>query len=222
LTVTMSLGSITAEATSAKRSSNAVTWQPPERRELLWDCQERWLWCRVHDGSELGLSTLAGEGRVDLRAFYEANNTEVVVDLFASGGEDSDDEAAAQSRSQYGHHGAPPRGYYNPPQANAQRGRYSLYEASKGGGNVPMPVPEDPSDPAWHGQCCGVARLRLTLVDMSDMDKKKGQGQQLARQSEGSPWDFMPRDLQNGLPALFGLTGGTPDSSATRANRACS
>jgi hypothetical protein len=220
LSVSLSLGSITSEPTTARRNSNVVTWQPPERRELLWDCEERWLWCRVFDGGELGMEQLAAEGRLDLKALGEVSNTDVGVDLFAAGGADSDDEAESRARTNPSR-GQPtfgaPRGYYDTPQA--MRTRTSLYEAAKQqhGKGTPVgfvPFSEDPNDPAMTGQCCGVARLKVTLVDMSVMDSKKtssGQGSSssaLARQNGTTTWDFLPRELQDGLPSLLGLGGG--------------
>jgi len=200
LSVTMSLGSITAEPSSVKRASTVASWDPPERRELLWDCEERWLWCRVFDGAELmGLGQLAAEGRIDLRLLGEASNVEVALDLFATGGEDSGDEGAASNRgSRRGPWRLAPPGYF------AEDTRRS----SRGAG-----MHEDPSDPAVTGQCCGVARLRVTLVDMSGMDSGKkpgtrtsqGQDSQMARQNENSAaWNWMPRELQSGVAALLG------------------
>lgn len=215
LSVTLSLGAITAEPTTTRRSSNTVTWQPPERRELLWDCEERWLWCRVFDGGELGMEQLAAEGRLDLKALGEVSNADVVVDLFASGGADSDDEAdPSRGRGRGQPTFGAPQGYYNTPQAAQTRA--SWYEAAKqqsGGASMGlvMPIAEDPTDPAMTGQCCGVARLRITLVDMSVMDSKKANSgsssTQLARPNGNSSWEFLPRELQNGLPSLLGLGG---------------
>lgn len=210
LSVTLSLGSITAEATPARRSSNAVTWEPPERRELLWDCEERWLWCRVFDGGELGMEQLAAEGRLDLKALGEVSNADVKVDLFASGGADSDDEGDNSRARGHPTFGAP-RGYYDSPQANWPR--TSLYESASHypGAGVTMGFAEDPTDPAVTGRCCGVARLRVTLVDMSVMDSKKANSgsssQQVARQNGDSSWELLPRDFQSGLPALLGFGG---------------
>jgi len=213
LSVTMSLGTMIAEPTSAKRGSAIAAWEPPERRELLWDCQEPWLWCRVFDGAELmGLGTLAAEGRLDLRLLGdETNNVEVSLDLFASGGEDSDDEngpASNRGRSRRGHgYGAPP-GYFA--------------EAAPAGPGYH----QDVSDPASLGACCGVAHLRITVVNMSSMDSGKkpekraqGQGQgargpgaqqQMARQNDGA--DFWQGLQLGGIPAMLGLApSGQPD-----------
>jgi len=152
------------------------------------------------DGAELmGLGQIAADGRIDLRLLGAASNCEVSLDLFATGGEDSDDEHS--HRGSRLPRGAPP-GYFA--EANSRR-RHDM----------------DPSDPAATGQCCGVARLRVTLVDMSGMDTGKkpdrrsqghGQGQELPRQNEASVWDFVPRELQNGLPALLGLGPSTGQS----------
>lgn len=222
LSVTMSLGTMTAEPTSAKRGTANATWEPPERRELLWDCEERFLWCRVFDGADLpGLGTLAAEGRIDLKAMGDASNVEVALDLFANGGEESsDEESGRQQPSVRGRQQPPPGGHFT---ANGRgpRGGNHLEAMSFG---FDLPLPEDPTDPAATGHCCGYARLKLTLVDMSGMDsgkkpeKRASQGrsqgpnqgqsqqQQLTRQNESSAWDFLPRELQNGLPGL-GLLG---------------
>jgi len=214
LSVTMGLGTMTAEPSSAKRGSSVASWQPPERREILWDCEERWLWCRVYDGAELmGLGQLAAEGRIDLRLLHgqgEASNVEVCLDLFASGGDDSDDDGRGPHRARRGHSFGAPPGYFS--EAGGYRGF------------------EDPSDPAAYGQCCGVARLRLTLVDMSSMDSGKkpagrgshgqgyGQGQGY-QQRESSAWDFWPNGLQSGISDLIGLAPQAGRGQPDRAGR---
>lgn len=200
LNVTMSLGTITAEASSVKRGSAVASWDPPERRELLWDCEERWLWCRVFDGSEIvGMGQMAAEGRVDLGLLGDASNVEVCVDLFARGGDDSDDEKDQSRRGirWQGNGFGAPAGYF-------AEGKGRRMQRA-------MSMDQDPQDPSVYGQCCGVARLRVTLVNMSGMDssaklgranQSQGQSQGQTRQNERSAWDFWPRD---GLPALLGF-----------------
>lgn len=212
LSVTLSLGTIIAESTSIRRGSTVATWEPPDRRELLWDCKERWLWCRVFDGAELvGLGSLAAEGRIDLRLLGdEASNVEVCVDLFATGGEESDEESSPSDqggRSRWAMPSGVPMGYYSQDSV----------------ANSPNRIPvnfADPSDPSVSGQCCGIARLRLTLVDMSGMDSGKkpgGKGQAYAapqgpgghqrQERPTSAWDFLPTELQAGLAGLIASPG---------------
>lgn len=93
LTVSLSLGNAVADPTAPRRpptlieealrkglclSDNAcqrgddwvvVSWNPPERRSFRWSSKDRWLWCRVHDGSPgavLNSQQLVGEGCVDV------------------------------------------------------------------------------------------------------------------------------------------------------------
>jgi len=94
LSVVLSVGDAVAEATATRRPPSAleeaikaglcqsdnvcrrggkraaVRWEPPEQRTFLWDNTQRWLQCRVLDGSvnDLGGQQLAGEGCVDVRA----------------------------------------------------------------------------------------------------------------------------------------------------------
>lgn len=221
LSVTLSLGTITAEPTSIKRGSTVATWEPPDRRELLWDCKERWLWCRVFDGAELaGLGSLAAEGRIDLRLLGdEASNVEVCLDLFAAGGEDSDEESSPSDqdgRSRWAMPVGVPIGYYSQESVATSPNRVPVNFA-------------DPSDPSVTGQCCGVARLRLTLVDMSGMDSGKkpggkgqvyaGAGSQQRQERRTSAWDFLPTELQDGLAGLIASPG--PQDQRNRAGRSC-
>jgi len=250
LSVTFALGSKTSQATAAKRMSPIVQWDPPERREILWDCEERWLWCRVNDGEELiGVSQLAGEGRVDIKAIAEHQayngkdgSVEVAVDLFAPGGdEESDEETESSRRDQsdimmtpredgdflsrsggifgglegvLGAFGSPgpssgPSGEYPPMSGNFGPSASHYYASGAArdddlvgpppafdGTGLPLggpfePVEEDPTDPAVYGCLCGVARLRITLIDMSDLasgpapTKKSGAGDNMA-QGKGS------------------------------------
>lgn len=70
LTVSLALGPVTAEPTDPRRGSQSVSWEPPARRQLLWDTEDpdrRFLSCRVYDGGSLGGEpSLAAEGFVDL------------------------------------------------------------------------------------------------------------------------------------------------------------
>lgn len=243
LSVTFALGSKRSQPTAAKRMSPIVTWQPPERRELLWDCEERWLWCRVNDGEEaIGISQLAGEGRVDIKAIAEQQavngkdgSVEVAIDLFAPGGDEESDEEGENSRSSSHLMRAPPNQFpggmgqrpphgqagMQPPIGESSSGMFGglggllgaavgsspmpangyptgdgqlassmshYYNYSHGGGAVAQldhplhggleAFEEDPTDPAVTGFCCGMARLRITLIDMSGMASGPAMGQQ--------------------------------------------
>lgn len=48
-------------------SAHTEQLYPGCRRDLLWDTEERWLWCRVYDAGLTG-DDLAAEGRIDLFA----------------------------------------------------------------------------------------------------------------------------------------------------------
>eukprot|EP00913_Durusdinium_trenchii_P018313 g17204.t1 len=114
LSVVLSLGSVTTDGTSSRRGSEKASWNPPERKELLWDAQdfsgreaprawERWLWCRVYDWDLIGFKQLAAAGRIDLLQFMERHGAcgaqGVEVELFASSEDDggSDSEASPTS-----------------------------------------------------------------------------------------------------------------------------
>jgi len=198
LSVALSLGPITVEKTVPRRGSHVATWVPPERRELLWDAQERWLWCRVEDGSEFsGESKCAGEGRIDLFALAAGAGrspiTEpICVDLYvpAEDGDDEEDGSASEgssvastprvspsSSSLGGRSAHPPNGSFlaPPPHGGALPPwpvwRPPLPDDGGGGGTAPPSISDDEEDlsgPA-RGLCCGLARLRLTLIDMSGM-----------------------------------------------------
>jgi len=128
ISVTLSLGAASAPATSAKRSSAKVAWQPPERRELLWDCQERWLRCRIHDGGDFtGPQQLAGEGRVDLLAFEPEVPAEVIVGLYGPEGKDNSTDRRSHSSKEG--HASTARSRWLPPDSGAR-----WYSPTQGGG----------------------------------------------------------------------------------------
>ncbi|CAK9110188.1 unnamed protein product [Durusdinium trenchii] len=141
LSVVLSLGSVTTDGTSSRRGSEKASWNPPERKELLWDAQERWLWCRVYDWDLIGFKQLAGEGRIDLLQFMERHGAcgaqGVEVELFASSEDDGGSDSEASPTS---------------------------HPTSFGTFN-----PEDPQDPAWRGTFIGLAKLQLTIIDMTGM-----------------------------------------------------
>eukprot|EP00415_Alexandrium_ostenfeldii_P003004 UN3004 len=90
LTVTLSLGPNTTSRTAARRGSLSLTWDPPEGRQFLWDVEERWLYCIVHDGAnDLGIEgSIAGEGCIDLLG-VDVGGEDVTVELFAPSDEDT-------------------------------------------------------------------------------------------------------------------------------------
>jgi len=268
ISVSLSLGAVTATATSAKRSSATVVWQPPERRELLWDCQERWLRCHVHDGGDFtGPQQLAGQGRVDILALEPEVPTEVIVDLYGPRSEDNAEDSSSDSSQEdhastarshsssfgsrtrrsgggeysYGgggnthgschHHGGgfagePPGGYggllggygeaqpvswsrncgdyffesspeaapeygWRRPQGTTQR--MWMFRRHQPGSDSGYPsghphysetteehLEEDVSDPRRNGKSCGVARLRLTTVDMSFLSRSSPEKKRVA------------------------------------------
>lgn len=104
LTIVLSLGPIKAERTSSRRGTQSAAWEPPERRELLWDAEERWLRCRVYDGGLTGNYALAAQGRIDLlELIAEGCGTPelLTVELFAPAEkEDGDEESASEEDSE--------------------------------------------------------------------------------------------------------------------------
>lgn len=218
LAVSLSLGPLTAEPTTSKRGSGAVCWTPPERREILWDTEERWLWCSVFDGGHFGGDAqVAGHGRLDLLAVLaqqqEGGNggrsiTEV-VDLYVPEEEDSDDEhsdddndgtdtdcsgtevspISHRSVRSHGSGGTPPsrRSRERPPRPLKAPSAEADSRCGFGSASTPPPSgdikshrrraarviehdeEDDDSNPAAQGAFCGVARLKLTLIDMTGM-----------------------------------------------------
>merc|ERR1719247_3152243 len=156
LTVVLSLGKITSLPTASRSGSATVRWEPAEQRELRWDCQERWLWCRVDDNLVAGSKQLAGVGVVDVRAAeLEAvdNGTgvkvaEMELEILAKdpGAQDQAgrDRSAACWQVAAGQHGPP-----GPPGAH---GHY-MYEQVEDIDNIS------------YGQTCGTVILRLTVID---------------------------------------------------------
>lgn len=169
LSMSLSLGPLTAERTSAQRGSEKVSWIPPERRELLWDAEERWLWCRVFDGGDFtGYTQLAGEGRIDLLAMAKQSLAEggsspgspgllgsskaVEVELFSQnpaqeGTRSRSDSEASESLDD----------------SSLRVNWFSLASNTMSTASL-----EDASDPA-NGFSIGMARLQLTIIDMTGM-----------------------------------------------------
>lgn len=143
LSVQLSIGSQKSDFTSHRRGSEKAGWSPPERKQMLWDAQERYLWCRVWDG-ELGFKQLAGEGRIDLPKLLENGSDgistpeAVEVELFAAedDGADSDSEASPRSAS--------------------TAATFSKLQ--------------DSTDPS-RGAFIGTANLKVTIIDMTGMLK---------------------------------------------------
>lgn len=156
LYVVLSLGSASAERTSVRRGAASAEWTPAERRELLWDAKERWLWCRVYDGGELtGTGTLAAEGRVALASLAAEGcatagaSTEMGIELFTPPDEDEDgDEASELGSSMVG---------------SPRRSRWGSSIVSPGAHSEDYPL----------GPACGILQLQLTIIDMSGMLKTK-------------------------------------------------
>lgn len=141
----LSLGSEGAKPTSRRRGSKTATWSPPERRDLLWDAEERWLWVRLYDGGDFRETPrLAAVGRIDLLQLATKlvgkngtrdgpgtlGSTKLEVDLFAPPEEGVPADGA-------------PRWLDGPRHALA-----------------------DPEDPAL-GLLCGTAKLKVSVLDMA-------------------------------------------------------
>lgn len=155
LTVSLSLGKITTLATSERKSSASVRWEPPEQREIRWDCRERWLWCRVDDHLLGGSSQIAGVGLIDVRAAEaEAADAsglkvaEMELELLAKepnmNPSKNRDANAACWQLAVGHHGPP-----GPPGGH---GHYMFEQV------------ED-LDHITHGETCGTIILRIQVHD---------------------------------------------------------
>eukprot|EP00929_Paragymnodinium_shiwhaense_P104972 TRINITY_DN6980_c0_g1_i1.p1 TRINITY_DN6980_c0_g1~~TRINITY_DN6980_c0_g1_i1.p1 ORF type:complete len:784 (-),score=144.53 TRINITY_DN6980_c0_g1_i1:140-2491(-) len=154
MAVELSLGTTSAEWTSTKRGAQDVSWEPAERRELLWDAEERWLQVQLHDGEQIaGLTQVAGRGRIDLLALNAeaqlrpGDPFQFEVDIYAPG-EDDDSHSVATVDSD---------GSVSP---HRQPGsRLGLHHEGD----------DDPDDPERHGEHCGTVHLQVTLIDMSGM-----------------------------------------------------
>lgn len=159
LSVVLSLGPATAQRTSVRRGASSAEWRPPERRELLWDAQERWLWCRVYDGGELtGAGQLAAEGRVDLAGLAAeggANpgaSAEMGIELYQPLDEDEGDD---DLNSEIGGSMA----------SSPRRPRW--------GSSISAVPPGAPGEDFPTGPSCGILQLQLTIIDMSGMLKQQ-------------------------------------------------
>eukprot|EP00933_Yihiella_yeosuensis_P017417 TRINITY_DN14554_c0_g1_i1.p1 TRINITY_DN14554_c0_g1~~TRINITY_DN14554_c0_g1_i1.p1 ORF type:complete len:350 (-),score=44.52 TRINITY_DN14554_c0_g1_i1:94-1005(-) len=202
LSVVFSLGSVDADRTSAKRGSEKVSWSPPERRELLWDAEERWLWLRVYDGGDFtGYQQLAGEGRVDLLSIVNqrlAESTgakasgpglvggaaqEIELELFAHKEENSGSEGEGNSSLDQ----------------SIQSDGNSFSRLAGQTANLGLPSRQsyhevsDPTDPA-NGLSIGAARIRLTIIDMTGMlssqEKKPIVGMVPTQPAESVAWSL--------------------------------
>jgi len=168
LSVVLSLGKTTAEPTSGKLASAQPRWDPPEQRELPWDGDERWLWCRVNDRMVTG-SQLAGVGCIDVRA---AQLESVTAGGAAGGGRSHRVRSGADSPVELEvilmakdpegrHHGQTldqsarwdlPVGPYEPPGRPGAHGHYLFQQV------------EDLEN-LFQGQCCGTALLRMAVIE---------------------------------------------------------
>lgn len=95
LTVVVSLGSVESDRTAPRRGSQVATWEPPERRELLWDAEERWLRISIYDGGLAGRFLLAAKGKIDLLELVDqgcGTMQSLEVELFAPADEDDGNE----------------------------------------------------------------------------------------------------------------------------------
>jgi len=105
LAVRLSLGSTEAELTQKRRGTQAAKWDPPERRQMLWnteDPSQHYLTLTVLDGGALGSEpTVAAEGFVDLIDLGEVESQSLSVDLWCRGeGEEEDLEEEEADRSE--------------------------------------------------------------------------------------------------------------------------
>eukprot|EP00747_Dinoflagellata_sp_TGD_P025290 gnl/TRDRNA2_/TRDRNA2_131156_c0_seq1.p1 gnl/TRDRNA2_/TRDRNA2_131156_c0~~gnl/TRDRNA2_/TRDRNA2_131156_c0_seq1.p1 ORF type:complete len:540 (-),score=107.01 gnl/TRDRNA2_/TRDRNA2_131156_c0_seq1:195-1814(-) len=196
LTAYVTLGSLTTEPLPPRRSSRQVSWEPAERRELVWDCQERWLRLKVYDEDFTGFSQFAGEGRVDLLDAVAAGSSgkQCEVDLFTPSDEEEDvDEDGDEVSRTMLPEATGPAYFRNGAAANGFGFLGGL--TAQGGGLPPPPPPEaDPfstrangheargqvatksdDDEDWsRRRWCGTARVRVTPVDMSKMSEPSG------------------------------------------------
>eukprot|EP00930_Biecheleria_cincta_P094324 TRINITY_DN8531_c0_g1_i2.p1 TRINITY_DN8531_c0_g1~~TRINITY_DN8531_c0_g1_i2.p1 ORF type:complete len:691 (+),score=93.26 TRINITY_DN8531_c0_g1_i2:23-2074(+) len=168
LSMSLSLGPLTAERTSAQRGSEKVSWMPPERRELLWDAEERWLWCRVFDGGDFtGYTQLAGEGRIDLlamanKSLAEAGSSPGSPGLLGSS-QAVEVELFSQNPAQEGTRSDSEGSESLEDSSSLRVNRLSLTSHALSTASL-----EDPADPA-NGFSIGMARLQLTIIDMTGM-----------------------------------------------------
>lgn len=180
LTAVVSLGKLSSVATPPRKGSASVRWEPPEQRELRWDCKQRWLWCRVNDNLGGGHTQLAGVGVLDVRAAEAeaiedgSGVAEMELELLAREpapqagladfislnacqakpaiDEDDDPDESLQSRKANAACWQVPAGRHGPPGPPGAHGHYMFEQV------------ED-IDHLNHGQTCGTAILRLTVLD---------------------------------------------------------
>jgi len=86
LSVHLSLGLQEAEPTTSRLGSACLEWDPPERRELVWDCEERHIWCTVYDDDYAGNLELAAEGCINIREAIGLPDKTAMTDVLCSGG----------------------------------------------------------------------------------------------------------------------------------------
>jgi len=171
LTVVVSLGAATAEPTSAKWSSATAVWEPPERKQLLWDCEERWLYLTVNDMTISGSMQLAGQGRLDVRGVQAEMQSwgdgedmaEVEIELYAPREEMSDEEEDVEH---YVEHVVEDVPYH-------QHGRYPPYGPS-------WQPPHGPDNrypgPGFNGQPRFVYNMRLLMMRLPSDHRRQPQG----------------------------------------------
>jgi len=148
LTACLCVGRAVADPTKASKAAKAV-FDPPARRELPWDLQEAWLWCRLEDDNIITGSRLAAVCCVDMLSVVAMapnstqSSADVVAELYARD-EDEEHHVVNRVAELQGPHGTP--GPHGP------LGRHSTKER------------ED-----WNFLCyglrCGTIHMRVTLVN---------------------------------------------------------
>jgi len=147
LTACLCIGRALADPTKASKATKAV-FDPPARRELPWDLQEAWLWCRLEDDNIITGSRLAAVTCIDMLAVVamspeaSQSSADVVAELYAWD-EDEDHPVLNRAPELTGVHGSPG--------AHGPLGRHTTKE-------------REDWNFLFHGLRCGSIHLRVTLV----------------------------------------------------------
>jgi len=157
LAVQLSLGPTIAEPTEVRRGSEEASWDPPERRQLLWsaeDPSQRMLSVRVLDGSPSllgGEAALAAEGFLDLSTLAAKGAVDAMIRTVKLFPPSSLGDSASSSEA---------RGF-----DMGRRG--SAVEDEEGDESDLEEASLDESDIALQGELCGKCELKITIVNMS-------------------------------------------------------
>jgi len=214
LSVHLSLGLQEAEPTPSRFGSANLEWDPPERRELVWDCEERHVWCTVYDDDYAGNLELAGEGCVNIREAIGLPDKTAMTDVLCSGGmvgSSGGGSAVVQVDLYKRVDPAGPtlcnaKGFKEIEfVVNAARRPFSGYDDDEDDDLIlvtdsPIASPRTDSAGARRstsskGRVIGRATIKLTAIDMSDAARLGGAPKRLPPRAGVSPADALPATM---------------------------